>query len=572
MPRVLASILVVVSAILLFWRLDGAPIWRHEATTAVWGPQMAESGEWIPWVYDRADEQLMVQAPDGHDVSTKLLPAMQSYLQFYVVGVSFALFGVSEWTARLPFALIGAWALWMLYRLGRELFGTGPPALIPPTLAVTSIFFLHAARQCRYYPIVIAATVWLMLELVRYAKDRERAASWGFYGKLAAAGFLLYFSNYVSFVGTWAAVGIYVLLQADRRLIVRFCGLSAVMAVPILIDFLALHAEFAGSWPPETPRPLIELYQSTFARRGRELWRMLPFVFVGPVAAALAWRQAHRPARALLAVGAATCVTPFWLGVSELSDWHPLGYLLFAAACLALPAGLAWTYFRRSQRGLLPSAAVLAGLILLVGPVLTVAAGKNMAFTRHFYQVAPAGMLLVALTIVWLLRRAGPAAAVALLAGCIAWPQLDWGFGGTEQVVWRQFLKDRSYEQPLIDFLEENIEPGDRVAFVRNVKGMTGYFYRPEMRWVGLLNADAPHNKELRGKIADDQFDDAADADWYVIWDKRDEVAKGLDDSYELVFEESYGTIQSWWERNNDPRVRTYRIYRRSEASDPGGA
>ena len=48
MRNVLAVLLVLLSAFLLFWRLDGVPLWRDETTTANWGRVMAESfGVWV---------------------------------------------------------------------------------------------------------------------------------------------------------------------------------------------------------------------------------------------------------------------------------------------------------------------------------------------------------------------------------------------------------------------------------------------------------------------------------------------------------------------------------------------
>ena len=88
------------------YEVDSVPLWRDEATTANWGWLMAESGVWIPRVYD--GDQLIVQAADGHDVNSHLLPAMQSWLQFYVSALAFRLLGVSTFSARFPFALIGA--------------------------------------------------------------------------------------------------------------------------------------------------------------------------------------------------------------------------------------------------------------------------------------------------------------------------------------------------------------------------------------------------------------------------------------------------------------------------------
>ena len=128
MRNALAVLLVLLSAFLLFWRLDGVPLWRDETTTANWARLMAASGVWLPRVYD--GKQLIVQAADGHDVNSHLLPAMQSWLQFYVGAVGFKLLGVSTWTARAPFALIGAAALFVLYRVGVVLFGGGARPLM----------------------------------------------------------------------------------------------------------------------------------------------------------------------------------------------------------------------------------------------------------------------------------------------------------------------------------------------------------------------------------------------------------------------------------------------------------
>ena len=129
MRAALIVLLVLLGAFLLFWRLDGALLWRDECSTANWARLMVEKGYWAPRVFDGS--QLIVQAADGHDFNSGLTPAMQGWLQFYVAAAAFKLFGASTWTARLPFALVGAICLFVFYRLGVVLFGSGLRPFLP---------------------------------------------------------------------------------------------------------------------------------------------------------------------------------------------------------------------------------------------------------------------------------------------------------------------------------------------------------------------------------------------------------------------------------------------------------
>ena len=155
MRTALIVLLLLLGTFLLFWRLDGALLWRDECSTANWARLMVEQGYWAPRVFDGS--QLIVQAADGHDFNSELTPAMQSWLQFYVAAAAFKLFGASTWTARLPFALVGAICLFVLYRLGLVLFGSGLRPFLMPYLGLLSIYFLSAARQSRYYVLVVLA-------------------------------------------------------------------------------------------------------------------------------------------------------------------------------------------------------------------------------------------------------------------------------------------------------------------------------------------------------------------------------------------------------------------------------
>ena len=250
----LTLLLPALSGVLLFWRLDGTLLWRDECSTANWARLMVESGYWLPRVFD--GNQLIVQAPDAHDFNSQMLPAMQSWLQFYVAALAFKLLGVSTWAARLPFAILGAVCVFVFYRLGVVLFGTGLRRLLLPYLGLFSIYFLAAARQSRYYVLVVLAASLLLLEFCRYLRNPELAARRSFYLRICSAGLLLYFSNYVSFVTMWASLGVFVLAMRDPRLTRGFSLLTAVMAVPLAAEFWLFHAEFAASQMSSAPASL----------------------------------------------------------------------------------------------------------------------------------------------------------------------------------------------------------------------------------------------------------------------------------------------------------------------------
>ena len=566
MHRVLAALLIVVSAFMLFYRLGATPIWRDEGTTAVWARAMAENNWLLPWVYDDAEGQLMVQADDGHDVNSKMLPAMQAYLQFYVAALSFKVLGADAWSARFPFALLGALTLFVLWLIGKRLFGPGILALVPPGTASVSMLFLHAARQCRYYMLAGLFATLVVYELCRYLEDRNVVRSPWFFARLATWGLLLNFSNYVAFLGTWTAVGLWVLWTRDFRFTRRFILTCFAMAVPVLADFFALHAEFASSWPPPSEAPFLELMQGPLTNRARDFWRAIPVVAILPAAAWLAWSRLRGRTFALAATGTGVAAALSGLWWSQ-GDWAelPLGLFWVAAAlCLLGPLGL---FLSIDDPGKETRAAVLCGLILIVGPLVALGAVKAKTSTRHYYQILPAAILVSSLAVAGVARKNRPA-GVVLFAGMALWPALDLGWGGTEQIVRRQFVADRSYVGPLLDFMEREVPPGSKMAFVRNVKGMTTYFYRPDIRWNALLNADAPHNAQFRGRIPDDQFDDCDGcADWYVVWDPRGTTPKGLDrEAFELVWTHEYPTWLGWWDREKSPSVRKYQVWKRKEA------
>jgi hypothetical protein len=387
---------------------------------------------------------------------------------------------------------------------------------------------------------------------------------------------ILYLSNYLSFAGMWASLSLFVLLMRDRRLLRGFVVLSTGMALVMGWEFWSLHAEFAGAWPPAPPTPLAQIYLEALIAKGSELWQATPIIFFVPAGLYLCWHKTQRFSGGM-AAGAGVCTLAVllplmpWVGTESMGVANPAYTGLFMLLCAAVPA-MFWLCWRQlDSPGVWARAALLAGLILVISPLVTIAAAKQEASTRHYFQILPAVLVLGALATAGLREANRTRWAAVFLAGILTWPNLAFNYPWNEAIVERQLVRDRTHIEPLLDFLRENTKPGDKVAFHRNVQGMVAYFYLPELHWVALLDTDAPHNQQFRGRLPDDQFDDYDGADWYVLWDPRGVWPKRLDkDRFEKVWEHSYEHRENLWQASGPATRRTYEVYRRVSGESPG--
>jgi 4-amino-4-deoxy-L-arabinose transferase-like glycosyltransferase len=480
-----------VAVFTLLWRIDGSVLWRDEATTACWAREMVERRQLVPRVFN--GERLIVQAPDGHDFSDSFLPSMQGWLQFYVAALGFLIGGVGTVQARLPFVLAGAASLWVMYRLGRN------PAL--PLLAATSIYFLTAVRQARYYALVVLFTTLILWEFRRYLEDPERAGRWAFYLRLGLYGIGTYLANYVSFGGLWVSLTVWVLWRRDHRLARHFLLLSAVLAVPMAAEFWWVHKDFVASSVAAQPMTL-ELWKNVLRYHGIEMFRMLPLAAILPGA---------------------------------------------------------WFVFRKERHPL----AALCAAVVVVSIATTILVARAGAINRYYFQILPAALVFTAIVGERVWARASRAWGLAYFTVALVWPNLNFYHNWCEHAVERQLTRDQTCNEPIVEFLRKNVKPGETVAFHRNVQGMMAYFNLPGLQWVALLDANEPRNKRRRGLLPDYLFDDWEGVDWYVVWDDRGVPPKKLTHQYKRVWEHTYVNPKSWWDWDLPNRVLGYKVYRR---------
>jgi hypothetical protein len=215
--------------------------------------------------------------------------------------------------------------------------------------------------------------------------------------------------------------------------------------------------------------------------------------------------------------------------------------------------------------------ALLTGCIVTVSAAATVAIGNfGLVLPRYYFHIVPALLLFSGLVAARLYALAGPLWCGAFFLFALAWPNLNFYHNWCEHGVERQLTRDTTCNEPIVEFLRQNVKPGEPVAFHRNVQGMMAYFNLPWLRWAAILDSQHPRNQRLRGKLPDELFDDWEGVEWYVLWDYRGVPPRKLSGDFQVVWEYSYINPKSWWDRHQPNRVLGYQVYRRRGAEAAG--
>lgn len=501
----LSALLILLVFMVFLWRLDGTKLWRDEATTACWAREVIQSENHLPNAWN--GRVLVAQAADGHDFNEQYLPAMQGWLQFYVSALFFKLFGISTFSARLPFALLGILGLWGFFRIGKTLFQDsryGYLAILIASLTFTYIFYV---RQCRYYALALFFIIMMLQEIIYYLHHREYGQNWLFYLKMGVLGIFLYFSNYLTFATFWGALGIGLLLTAEKKVIWRFLLLSVILGLILSLEFYLMHWDFVTTTMEKHALQLPD-YLKLFRKNLRRLNRIIPFYVM-----------------------------------------IPLGIVIY------------FKDFRKNPA--LRHTLIMLLSVIFISFVLTGILAKKHMFVRYYIQVIPATIILFLIFFQQIQTRWHLAAAIPLLIAGLTWHNLAIFTKLNESVVQRQFLKQDHENGPIVDFIQKNIKPGETVAVYRNVKGMAIYFYCPDLFWVGQLDSQNPLNHKYRGKLPDYVFDDFTDIDWYILWNKREFNMEKVSD-YELRWKHQYFRRRNWWKkRKKRGKKLTYEVFKK---------
>ena len=283
----LAAVLVVVlGAAILLPGLGGYALFDPwEAQYAQVAAEMAEQGSWLDAVY--RDSERWFSKP---------------LLAFWMLRVSYALFGVSEFAARLPVALCGVATLLVLLVLATRLYGLRVGLLSTLVLATSPQFVLLARQVMLDVPYLLFQTAAL-LQFALAARDTE---SWSarrrFLWFYALSALAVLTKGLTAVAIPVLAVALYVLVTWDWRFLKRIrlgqgALLFVLIAVPwfvyktaqhgwlFLDEFVVYHHLERAAGLIQKPNDTFELYVKVLGFALFPWSAFLPFALVG----ALRW-------------------------------------------------------------------------------------------------------------------------------------------------------------------------------------------------------------------------------------------------------------------------------------------
>lgn len=222
-PTIIFTILVILGAYM-------HPLWGDEAETALFARNILKYG--VPKGWDGTN---IMGINNAVVLNKDLINHTSPWAQYYVTAASFALFGESSFTARLPFIILSIVSMPLLYLLVLNVTENKKISLLAVIITSLSVPFILFAFQARYYAITSFSALLLTYSCALLAKK-------SIWPKVlfVAAGTLFFYGNYLSFavfhLSLFTAFLLYLRVNktsfADIR---RFIFTFVLLSIPIAI-------------------------------------------------------------------------------------------------------------------------------------------------------------------------------------------------------------------------------------------------------------------------------------------------------------------------------------------------
>jgi 4-amino-4-deoxy-L-arabinose transferase-like glycosyltransferase len=220
--------LTILAGVLLFANLGNQYLWQDEAETALLGRRVLEYG--YPRAYDGKNLiNPTIRTSFSEDYGWRYHP----WGQFYITAAAFRLFGESNFSARVLFALMGLLNIPLLYILALRLTRERSTALMASVLTAFSVNYLLLMRQARYYAPAVFLVLIALIFYSRYLERRKLCDILPVYMALTALGYTVH----GMFVPVFAAICLhYFIFGFDRK------------SFPVFLMFAAITAGSVAPW------------------------------------------------------------------------------------------------------------------------------------------------------------------------------------------------------------------------------------------------------------------------------------------------------------------------------------
>jgi hypothetical protein len=461
--------LTLLAGLLAFWGLGNNDLWDDEAFTAVYGRNLMETGSLIAW----DGRNLMAYGMLGW-MSEDMINTHSPPLQYFVAGLSLAIFGDSAAGGRTLFVIVGLFSIPLFAAWYRHEFDSDEFWIVALILALSVPYLLYI-RQLRYYSLGLtsfAGLLWVWAVIGRAKLHRW----WTLLGTVFLC--LLILSQYLYAAGAVAVLTLSLVRERYRnRKNFAFLAVIGVVGLAAATWVILRNADALGD--------------VLVAGETGQLSKFVRLMFMVP-------RDTVR------------------------FEFFPVGMLLFAAGG-AVALGRAGTTILRDIFLVL---AYGAGVITAVSLVsLQKPPSINIdADMRYYIFLIPLSAVLAAKIYELLRETRFPGVPALFLVVLISSNVLTFNFFGRiglhsrlVQYVGEVMNDYTTGSEAVSRFIEEEISTEDCIFIVPTSMNPIQLYYNPRHKFCGLVTDQAPFAKKHGVELRQDLFWEKAVPDYVIV-------------------------------------------------------
>ena len=223
------GLILALASVLILSNLGNIYLWQDEAQTALIAKTILSHG--VPLGTDGRNS---FSQEGGLDCGKNGLWLWQPWFALYLLAGFFAAFGVSTFTARLPFALMGIGTVILTYYLGKALWESRRIAALAAVLLLLCVPFLILVRTCKYSSAVILFSVAGLYSYVLLLRGRRLGPA-----AFVLSAVLLFHTHYLYSASMIATALLHaILFRRDKiRVLLAASALVLTLSVPWIILF-----------------------------------------------------------------------------------------------------------------------------------------------------------------------------------------------------------------------------------------------------------------------------------------------------------------------------------------------